>query len=40
MILQAARNILVSDRYDWNKPHLRWISKALYRITRSDKDRG
>ncbi len=31
MNLLAAQHILVQDRADWNKPHLSWIPKTLYR---------
>ncbi|MDJ0825385.1 MAG: hypothetical protein QNJ16_07775 [Rhodobacter sp.] len=35
MNLQAARSILIQDRLDWTKPHLRWISDTVYRHLRS-----
>ena len=35
MNLQAARNLLMRDRLDWRKPHLRWINDTYYRLFRS-----
>ncbi len=35
MNLQAARSMILNDRLDWNKPHLRWISNRFYRHFRS-----
>lgn len=31
MTLIAARNVILSDRMDWRKPHLKWLSNGLYR---------
>ena len=31
MHLELARAMLLSDRMDWRKPHLQWVSSALYR---------
>lgn len=31
MNLQAAQSLLIRDRMDWRKPHLRWISERFYR---------
>lgn len=31
MSLLTATQILTTDRMDWNKPHLSWISAKLYR---------
>lgn len=35
MNLQAAQNLLLKDRRDWNKPHLPWLPQTLYRLYRS-----
>ncbi|KMW57981.1 hypothetical protein AIOL_002949 [Candidatus Rhodobacter oscarellae] len=35
MNLQAARHLLIRDRLDWNKPHLRWVADRLYRMHRA-----
>lgn len=32
MNLEAAKTVLVRDRMDWNKPHLRWIPDWNYRL--------
>lgn len=37
MNLLTARQILVRDRMDWNRPHLGWISEKLYRLFREVK---
>ncbi len=31
MTLVTARSLLLSDRMDWRKPHLNWVSNRLYR---------
>lgn len=31
MNLVAAKSFLISDRMDWRKPHLNWVSKGFYR---------
>ena len=33
MILQAAKQILVKDQLDWNRPHLTWMPDNLYRLS-------
>ena len=35
MSLSSARSLLVHDRMDWNRPRLRWVSPALYRLYRA-----
>lgn len=30
MNMNSARALLVRDRLDWRRPHLSWISRALY----------
>jgi len=37
MPLCAARTMLVQDRMDWNRPHLRWLKNSLYRTLRPSK---
>ena len=37
MPLNAARTLLVRDRLDWNRPHLRWFADTLYRTLRPSK---
>ena len=31
MTLLAAQTLLIRDRMDWRKPHLKWVSDSLYR---------
>lgn len=31
MNLHVAQSLLIRDRMDWRKPHLRWLSDRLYR---------
>ncbi|TCP22871.1 hypothetical protein EV656_105173 [Rhodovulum adriaticum] len=31
MNLHTAQSMMMHDRLDWNKPHLKWISNRLYR---------
>ena len=35
MNLLVARNLIIQDRMDWRKPHLRWLPEALYRPFRA-----
>ena len=30
MNMHTARTMLVRDRLDWRRPHLNWLSAALY----------
>lgn len=32
MSLLTASKLLTTDRMDWNKPHLSWISAKFYRF--------
>lgn len=34
MNLHTARAMLMQDRMDWRKPHLKWISNRFYRFFR------
>ncbi len=34
MNLTTARHLLIRDRMDWHKPHLRWLNDGLYRLFR------
>lgn len=34
MSLIAAKSILIQERMDWRRPHLRWLAEALYRNAR------
>ena len=31
MTLLAAQTLLIRDRMDWRKPHLKWVSDSFYR---------
>lgn len=37
MLLQSAQAMLVQDRMDWNKPHLKWTAPKYYRLFRQAK---
>lgn len=37
MNLHLAQAMLLDDRMDWRKPHLRWVAEAFYRSFRSKK---
>jgi len=32
MNLQTAQAMLLQDRMDWRKPHLKWVSERFYRF--------
>ena len=32
MNLEIAKTVLIADRMDWRKPHLRWVSDHFYRM--------
>jgi hypothetical protein len=32
MTLLTARTLLLDDRMDWNRAHLRWIPAGIYRL--------
>ncbi|WP_263405996.1 hypothetical protein [Histidinibacterium aquaticum] len=34
MHLYTARTFFAQDRLDWNRPHLRWVPRSLYRLAR------
>ncbi|MEX5727129.1 hypothetical protein Ga0609869_000482 [Rhodovulum iodosum] len=37
MLLQSAQAMLIKDRMDWRKPHLKWIASRYYRLFRQAK---
>jgi len=32
MILQVAKQILMNERMDWKRPHLRWFPNTVYTV--------
>ena len=37
MNLYSAKQMLVRDQLDWNKPHLNWLPEWAYRLFRETK---
>lgn len=35
MTLMTARALLITDRMDWNRPHLNWMTEWVYRNFKS-----
>ncbi|SLN50340.1 hypothetical protein ROA7023_02174 [Roseisalinus antarcticus] len=34
MTLHNARTLFTRERMDWNRPHLNWMPRKLYRLAR------
>lgn len=34
MMLHCAKCMLVNERMDWKKPHVKWLSNRFYRLFR------
>jgi hypothetical protein len=39
MAPNTAKSLLMQDRMDWNRPHLRWFPNRVYRLFHEVKQR-